>query len=55
MDCLDALTARGIRWPCTNKALELTPRSSTVLDLRRFFGAVIGGDSLPQKKPDPAP
>ncbi|MCB2151748.1 MAG: HAD-IA family hydrolase, partial [Rhodobacteraceae bacterium] len=40
---------------CTNKALEPTLEILDALDLRRFFGAVIGGDSLPQKKPDPAP
>ena len=56
VDCLDALTAA--RHPlglCTNKALEPTLEILDALDLRRFFGAVIGGDSLPQKKPDPAP
>ncbi len=25
------------------------------LDLARFFGVIVGGDSLPQRKPDPAP
>ncbi len=40
---------------CTNKALAPTLQILETLGLRRFFGAVIGGDSLPQKKPDPAP
>lgn len=40
---------------CTNKDLHLTLQILDALDLRRFFGAVVGGDSLPVKKPDPAP
>lgn len=40
---------------CTNKALAPTLEILRNLDLAQFFPAVIGGDSLPQKKPDPAP
>jgi phosphoglycolate phosphatase len=40
---------------CTNKALAPTLQILDALGLRHFFGVVIGGDSLPQKKPDPAP
>ncbi len=40
---------------CTNKALGPTLEILDALDLRRHFATVIGGDSLPQKKPDPAP
>lgn len=40
---------------CTNKALGPTLEILAALDLRRHFATVIGGDSLPQKKPDPAP
>jgi phosphoglycolate phosphatase len=40
---------------CTNKALQPTEEILDALDLRGFFDAVIGGDSLPQRKPDPAP
>lgn len=40
---------------CTNKALAPTLEILDALDLRRFFDVVVAGDSLPQKKPDPAP
>lgn len=40
---------------CTNKALEPTLEILRNLDLAQYFPTVIGGDSLPQKKPDPAP
>jgi phosphoglycolate phosphatase len=38
---------------CTNKAQWPTDRLLEVLDLARHFGAVIGGDALPVKKPAP--
>jgi len=38
---------------CTNKPQEPTDRLLKSLDLEKFFGAVIGGDALPVKKPDP--
>lgn len=40
---------------CTNKDHGLTEQILDALDLRRYFGVVIGGDSLPVRKPDPAP
>lgn len=40
---------------CTNKALAPTLEILTSLKLNGFFDVVIGGDSLPQKKPHPAP
>ncbi len=41
---------------CTNKPHDPTMRILKALKLDRFFGeAVIGGDSLPQRKPDPEP
>lgn len=40
---------------CTNKALAPTLEILRALDLAQYFPAVIGGDSLPQKKPDPSP
>ncbi|MCW1920344.1 phosphoglycolate phosphatase [Rhodobacter sp. KR11] len=40
---------------CTNKALKPTLDILDALNLRSHFAEVIGGDSLPQKKPDPAP
>ncbi len=39
----------------TNKPLEFTLTILAALDLQRHFVAVIGGDSLPERKPAPAP
>ena len=56
IDTLDTLTSQGwIIGVCTNKpeglALDLLER----LDLLHRFGAMIGADTLPVRKPDPAP
>ena len=48
----DAGTALAV---CTNKRMDFTVPILDGLDLARFFGAVIGGDSLAVAKPDPAP
>ena len=40
---------------CTNKPLVPAHAVLSHLKLERFFGTVIGGDSLPVRKPDPAP
>ncbi len=48
----DAGHALGL---CTNKALAPTMQILRAFDLDGQFAVVIGGDSLPQKKPDPAP
>ena len=40
---------------CTNKPLRPAQHVLAHLGLEAFFGAVLGGDSLPQRKPDPAP
>ncbi len=40
---------------CTNKAERVTHAVLKSLGIDRFFGAVIGGDTLPVRKPDPAP
>ncbi|WP_333826699.1 phosphoglycolate phosphatase [Pararhodobacter sp.] len=54
--CLEALQARGHPLGlCTNKAIAPTRMILKALDLERFFSVVIGGDSVAQKKPDPAP
>ncbi|PWJ21218.1 HAD family hydrolase [Jannaschia seohaensis] len=54
-EILAALTARGIRLGlCTNKPLAPTRTILTGLALGPF-DAVVAGDSLPQRKPDPAP
>ncbi len=53
---LDALTASGIRVAlCTNKAEFLTFALLDALGWRGRFDAVVGGDTLPVRKPDPAP
>jgi phosphoglycolate phosphatase len=38
---------------CTNKPVRATDAVLTGLGLKRFFQVVIGGDSLPVRKPDP--
>jgi phosphoglycolate phosphatase len=38
---------------CTNKAQAPTDRLLAALGLERFFAAIVGGDAVPAKKPDP--
>ena len=38
---------------CTNKSVEASRHLLRDLELDRFFGAVVGGDSLAVRKPDP--
>jgi phosphoglycolate phosphatase len=53
---LERLKAQGHKLGiCTNKPIDPTRRILSALKLERFFGAVIGGDSLPRRKPDPEP
>jgi phosphoglycolate phosphatase len=53
---LEQLKAEGFQLGvCTNKPADPTQRILKALKLDRFFGAVIGGDSLPKRKPDPEP
>lgn len=53
---LTALRERGIRCAVvTNKAAEFTQPLLAQLGLAHFFDAVVSGDTLPQKKPDPEP
>jgi len=55
-EVLTELSAQGwVFAVCTNKPERATRVMLSELDLDRFFRAVITGDSLPQKKPDPAP
>jgi phosphoglycolate phosphatase len=55
IDTLDALRTAGIKMGvCTNKPQSPTDRLLARLGLDRYFGAVIGSDTLPVKKPDPA-
>ncbi|MCR8726639.1 phosphoglycolate phosphatase [Frigidibacter sp. ROC022] len=53
---LEDLQARGIGLAlCTNKIESATRSICDVLGLTRFFPVIVGGDTLPQRKPDPAP
>lgn len=53
---LAALAAEGVALAvCTNKLGHATKVVLGALDLARFFAVVVGGDSLPRHKPDPAP
>jgi phosphoglycolate phosphatase len=52
---LEALAAGGWQLAvCTNKPIAATHALLAELDLARHFALVLGGDSLPVKKPDPA-
>lgn len=52
---LDGLTATGHACAVvTNKPENLARQLLDQLDMTRFFGAVVGGDTLPTCKPDPA-
>lgn len=54
-DALDALRLAGHRLTlCTNKPFEATQAALRDTGLAEFFDHVIGGDSLPTRKPDPA-
>ena len=53
---LDALAARGVKLAvCTNKLEPLARELIGALGWRDRFAAVVGGDTLPVRKPDPAP
>lgn len=55
-DALRELAAAGCRMGvCTNKPYAPTRSILAAFGLDRHFGAVIGGDSLPQRKPEPEP
>lgn len=55
-DVLRALGASGYALGiCTNKPATATAAVLRALDLDAYFGPVIAGDTLPQRKPDPAP
>jgi len=51
---LDELAARGYRLGiCTNKPVGLAETLVSQLGIRDRFGALLGADSLPVRKPDP--
>lgn len=53
---LEALSAAGAALGlCTNKPLAPTLAILNSLGLTAFFGAILGGDSLAVRKPDPEP
>lgn len=55
-ETLAAMQAQGIRMACTtNKAADFTLPLLDHMGLAGFFGCVVSGDTLPVKKPDPAP
>lgn len=55
-DTLAALEAQGVRLAiCTNKLEGLTHRFLDAMGWADRFAAVVGGDTLPVRKPDPAP
>lgn len=53
-ELLERLRARGIRLAlCTNKSGRITGGMLTALGLGDAFDAVVSGDELPHRKPDP--
>lgn len=55
-EALELLASRGYSLAlCTNKPMAATEAVLTHFRLRDFFGALIAGDSLTVRKPDPAP
>ena len=56
LDGLSALRRGGYRLACvTNKPMDYTNALLQVFKLAPYFQAVMGGDSIAQMKPDPAP
>jgi len=56
VETLAELQERGLALGiCTNKPERMARLLLEALDLDGVFGAIIGGDTLPQKKPDPTP
>lgn len=53
-EILEIFSRRGTRLAvCTNKSEDLSRKLLRLLDLDRYFPVVLGGDSLPVRKPDP--
>lgn len=53
---LDALAAQGVTLAlCTNKLESLATELVNALGWQNRFAAIVGGDTLPVRKPDPAP
>jgi phosphoglycolate phosphatase len=55
-ETLAALEGRGIKLACvTNKRFAFAEALLIAAGIREHFVLVLGGDSLPEKKPSPAP
>ena len=55
-EALEALKERGARMAvCTNKSEDLAWLALEGLGMAHFFDALVGGETLPVKKPDPEP
>ncbi len=55
-DAMERLLGAGYRLGiCTNKPSGLAERLLQRLEIRGLFGSMIGADTLPVRKPDPAP
>ncbi|MBK8289515.1 MAG: phosphoglycolate phosphatase [Pseudomonadales bacterium] len=53
-ECLDYCLAAGKKMACvTNKPEHLAKQLVTHLAMDKYFSIVIGGDTFPQRKPDP--
>ena len=56
VEALAALQADGVALGvCTNKSEAMAWQVLEALDLADFFTALVGGDTLPQRKPQPEP
>ncbi|MBX2856952.1 MAG: HAD-IA family hydrolase [Rhodobacteraceae bacterium] len=56
VDTLDALRSNGwLLGVCTNKPEALAIDLLKRLDVSDYFGAIVGADTLPVRKPDPRP
>lgn len=56
IEALTALSARGYRLAvCTNKVERIARLVLEELGMTHFFAAIVGGDTTPRSKPDPAP
>ena len=56
VDTLNRLQRRGCRFACvTNKPARFTAPLLEAVGLSGYFAVCVSGDSLPRKKPDPAP
>ncbi len=54
VETLSVLARHGVRMGvCTNKPVEMSRRLLRALSLDRWFGTVLGGDSLEVRKPHP--